>query len=109
MSFVTSGMIFAHQAGYVEESSRQRRALYDLAEKTAKGQAIVFIHGFLGSRLVLAEEDAVRNSPFLDGRILYAHDLGDRNKELMISYPGREYYRGTYDRERLVPRLERLG
>jgi len=97
MSFVTSGMIFAQQADYVEESSRQRRALYDLAEATIKKPAIVFIHGFLGSRLVFAEEDATRNSPFLDTKILYAHDLGDRNRELMAAYPGRKYYRGTYD------------
>jgi len=108
MSLVTSGMIFARQAEYVEESSRQRRALYDLAEKTAKGPAIVFIHGFLGSRLVMAEEDAVRNSPFLDGRILYAHDLGERNGELMAAYSGREYYRGSYDGNFKQPRLEKF-
>jgi multisubunit Na+/H+ antiporter MnhB subunit len=106
MSLVTSGMIFAKQAEYVEESSRQRKALYDLAEHTIKEPAIVFIHGFIGSRLVFAEEDAVRNSPFLDTKILYAHDLGDRNKELMAAYSGREYFRGTYDGARKQPKLE---
>ncbi|OQA51723.1 MAG: hypothetical protein BWY44_00904 [Candidatus Omnitrophica bacterium ADurb.Bin292] len=57
----------------------------------------------------MAEEDAVRNSPFLDGRILYAHDLGERNKELMVAWPNHEYYRGTYDGNRKTPRLEMLG
>ena len=109
MSLVTSGMIFAQQAEYVEESSRQRKALYDLAERTLPKPAIVFIHGFLGSRLIFGEEDAVRNSPFLDGRILYAHDLGERNKDLMVAYPDRVCYRGTYDREQLQPRLERIN
>jgi hypothetical protein len=107
-SLVTSGMIFVRQAEYVEESSRQRRALYDLAERTIRKPAIVFIHGFLGSRLVFAEEDAIRNSPFLDTRILYAHDLGDRNKELMAAYFGREYYRGTYDGTLKRPKLEKI-
>jgi len=109
MSFVTSGMIFMQQAESVEESSRQRKALYVLAEQTIKGPAIVFIHGFIGSRLVFAEEDAIRNSPFLDARILYAHDLGERNKELMAAYPARGHYRGTYDSLRKKPLLERLS
>lgn len=108
MSLVTSGMIFAQQAEYVEESSRQRKALYDLADQTIKKPAIVFIHGFIGSRLVFAEEDAIRNSPFLDAQILYAHDLGNRNKELMVAYPGRGYYRGTYDPLLKKPQLQRL-
>ncbi len=108
-SIAASGILFAKHAEFTEEASRQRRALYDLAERTIQGPAIVFISGFLGDRLVLAEEDAVRNSPFLDGRILYAHDLRDRNKELMAAYPGHSYYRGTYDRARLRPQLERLG
>jgi pimeloyl-ACP methyl ester carboxylesterase len=108
MSLATSGMIFARQAEYVEESSRQRRALYDLAARTIQGPAIIFIHGFLGSRLIFAEEDAIRNSPFLDGRILYAHDLGARNRELIEAYPGCEYYRGTYDGLRQRPKLESI-
>jgi len=102
VSLVTSGVLLLKHAEFTGEASRQRRALYDLAETTIQGPTIVFIHGFLGDRLVLAEEDAVRNSPFLDSRILYAHDLGDRNNELMAVYPGRSYYRGTYDRQRMT-------
>ncbi len=109
MSIVTSLTTFAKQAEYVEESSRQRRSLFDLAETTIQGPAIIFIHGHLGHRLIIAEEDAVRNSPFLDGRILYAHDLGPRNAELMAAYPGRAFYRGTYDQGKKIPKLERLA
>jgi len=101
--------IFAKQTDYVEESSRQRKALYELAEQTIMKPAIVFIHGFLGSRLIFSEDDAIRNSPFLDTKILYAHDLGDRNKELMAAYMQREYYRGTYDPLLKKPSLERLS
>ena len=109
MSLVTSGIIFVRQAATVEESSRQRRALYDLAEQTILKPAIVFIHGFLGDRLVLAEDDAVRNSPFLDGRILYAHDLGGKNALLMKHYPDRVYYRGGFDRNRKRAFLDGLS
>lgn len=108
MICATSIATLVRQAEYVEESSRQRRALYDLAEQTIKEPAIVFIHGFLGDRLVLAEEDAVRNSPFLDKRILYVHDLGERNKKVMAAYRDRTFYRGTYDRERLKPQVETI-
>jgi len=105
-SLVTSGVILVRQSEYVEESSRQRKALYALVEQTITKPSIVFIHGFLGSRLVFAEEDAIRNSPFLDTKILYAHDLGDRNQELMSAYPGREFYRGTFDGTLNKPKLE---
>jgi hypothetical protein len=108
-SLATSGFLFAKQSESTEEASRQRKALYALAEQTIQRPAIVFIHGFLGSRLVMAEEDAIRNSPFLDGRILYAHDLGDRNAELRAAYADREFYRGTYDAKQKRPLLERLS
>ncbi len=107
-SIASSGLLFIKHAEFTGEASRQRRALYDLAERTVEQPAIVFIHGFLGDKLVMAEEDAVRNSPFLDGRILYAHDLGDRNRELMAAYPGRTFYRGTYDRKLGQPGLEKI-
>ncbi|MFH0983963.1 MAG: glycosyltransferase family 39 protein [Candidatus Omnitrophota bacterium] len=109
VSFVSSGILFVKQAEFTEEASFERRSLYDLAEQTVEGPGIVFIHGFLGDRLVLSEDDAVRNSPFLDGRILYVHDLGERNKELTTAYPGRSYYRGWYDREMKKPLLEPLA
>ncbi len=104
-SVATSAILFAKHTEFTEEASRQRRALYDLAEQTIQGQGIVFIHGFIGDRLVLAEEDAIRNSPFLDNRILYAHDLGERNKELIAAYPGRNYFHGYFDRMAKIPHL----
>lgn len=108
-SFIVSGVLFEKQAFFTAEASSQRRALYDLAEKTVQGPAVVFIRGFLGNKLVLAEDDAVRNSPFLDGKILYAHDLGQRNNELREHYRTRAFYSGGYDREKLQPRLEKLS
>jgi len=105
-ALATSGMIFIRQAVFFEESSRQRKSLYDLAERNLQRPAIVFIHGPLGSRMALGEVDAVRNSPFLDAKIVYAHDLGERNRELMAAFPSRKFYRGTYDRTLHKPELE---
>lgn len=104
----TNGYQFFKHGTFHREASAQRKALYVLAEKTLQNPSIVFIHGFLGDKLVLAEEDAVRNSPWLDGKILYAHDLGEKNDRLRRAYPDREYYRGTYDRVQKQPHLERL-
>ncbi len=98
-SLAAGGYAFWKQTEYVETYSRERKALYTAAEKTLHQPSIVFIHGFLGDRLVISEEDAVRNSPRLDGLILYAHDLGEKNSRLMQAFPGREYYRGTFDRK----------
>jgi len=103
-----TGWCFYKQGTFLEIQSRERKALYVLAEQTLKEPAIVFIHGFLGDLMVIAEEDAVRNSPRLDGRILYAHDLAARNSELMQLYPERRYYRGTFDRKLKQAILESL-
>ncbi|OGW83293.1 MAG: hypothetical protein A2Z83_04605 [Omnitrophica bacterium GWA2_52_8] len=109
VSVPAAGWSFYKQGTFLEQQSRERKALYVLAEETLKVPAIVFIHGFLGDLMVIAEEDAVRNSPKLDARILYAHDLGARNPELMRAFPEREYYRGTYDRKVKGAVLERIS
>lgn len=108
VSVPATGYALYKHGTFLEIQSRERKALYVLAEEMLKTPAVVFIHGFLGDLMVMAEEDAVRNSPRLDGRILYAHDLGERNVELMRAFPGREYYRGTYDRKQKKAVLENI-
>jgi len=108
ISIPAAGWCFYKQGAFLEKESRERKALYVLADQTLEAPAIVFIHGFLGDSMVIAEEDAVRNSPRLDGRILYAHDLGMKNVQLVKYYPDRQYYRGTYDRKLKRAVLERL-
>jgi len=99
VSLGINGYFFYKHARYNEQVSLQRKALYVLAETDAQKPALVFIHGFLGDLLVMAEEDAVRNHPNLTGEVLYAHDRGKENKKLMDYYPDRKPYRGTYDRK----------
>jgi hypothetical protein len=108
MSLVSGGYLFYKHADFYQEANAQRKALYVLAEKIIQKPSIVFIHGFLGDRLVMAEEDAVRNHPALNQKVLYAHDLGDKNQLLKDYYPDREYYRGTYDRKLKKAVLEKI-
>lgn len=107
-AFVISPYQFYRQGSFYEAASRERRALYDLADQTITKPSIVFIKGFLGHTLVMSEEDAVRNSPSLDAKILYAHDLGEKNQALMQHYPERKYYRGTFDRIARQSKLEKI-
>lgn len=107
-SLATSGYQVLKQARYLDEVSSQRKALYDFAEETLKKPSIVFIRGFIGQTLVMSEDDAVRNSPRLDSRILYAHDLKESNQKLRKYFPDREFYLGIYDRKKLEAKLEKI-
>ncbi len=108
-SLISNAYLFYKQSEFFQEVSFQRKSLYELAEKTIKREAIVFIQGHLGKRLIMTQEDTVRNHPLLNTKILYAHDLGDKNKELMQVYPNREYYMGFYDSEASLPVLQKLS
>lgn len=48
-------------------------------------KAIIFTRSYYGSVLPA-------NSPLLDGDIIYARDLGEKNHLLMSAFPGYEYY-----------------
>jgi len=91
---------------YYYHVSSERQALYKIAEEKIREPAVVFIRGFLGDTLVMSQEDAVRNHPDLDSKILYAHDLGGSNELLKEFYPNRQYYFGYYDRKLKKARLE---
>ena len=108
VSIVSNGYFLAKQGKYYKQVSSERKSLYSLAEQQIKEPAIVFIHGFLGDFLVMAEEDAVRNNPNLQDKILYAHDRGEENKLLKRFYPDRIFYLGTYDRTKKQPQLQLL-
>jgi len=110
VSIVTGGYQFYKHGTFFDEASSQRKALYDYAEETIDQPSVVFIRGFLGQALVMSQDDAVRNSPSLDAKILYARDKGgDQNQPLIDYYPNRDHYIGWFDREAKVARLEKLG
>lgn len=108
VSVVGSFYLLQKQIFYFERVSRERKALYLLAEQTIGKPSLVFIRGFLGDTLVMSQEDAVRNNPQLNSKILYAHDLGQKNSVLKRYYPDRDCYLGIYDRKHKLPKLERI-
>ena len=108
-SVLGNGYLMAKQGIYFHIATTERKALFVLAEKEIHSPSIVFIHGFLGDKLIMAEEDAVRNHPNLNTTILYAHDLGSQKNEALINfYSNRTYYLGTYDRTAKQAHLEPL-
>lgn len=109
LSLGTAVYQFYKQGRFYEEVSRQRKALYALAEQEIRNPAIVFIRGqFLGQTLVMSRDDAIRNHPLLKGKILYARDLEEKNESLKAFFPARDYYLGSYDRAALKAVLEKL-
>ena len=110
-SLFNNGYLFYKQGLIFEKVSVQRKALYVLAENEAQRPAVVFIKGFIGQELIMTEDDSIRNGPFLDAGVLYARDLGDgRDQELMrLHFPGRTAYRGTFDRQNLKAKLEKIS
>jgi len=98
---------FAKHGEYFDEVSSQRKALYDFAEQSLDKPSVVYIRGFIGQRLVMSEDDAIRNRPSLDGKILYAHDMGEeKNRELQNYFPERNHYIGIFDRKAKVGTLK---
>ena len=100
--------IFFYHASFFRTVSAERRSAYDLAEAMTAKPALVFLSGFLGNKLVISPEDSVRNDPFLDSPVIYAHDLGEKNKALIPYFKNRNYYRAHYDRGRNRPELEKI-
>ncbi len=109
VSIVSNIYLFQKQAVLFERVSNQRKALYDLAEKTIQKPSVIFVRGFLGDALVMSQEDAIRNRPELNDKILYALDLGPKNNRLIQYYPDRDFYLGSYDRQQKIPRLVFYG
>ena len=83
--------------------------VFDTVKAHVRRPAIVFVSGpagmLAGSKLVAA---VARNDPALEGPILYARDLGKRNRELVRDLPNRHLYRWDAEALSLVP-LERDG
>ncbi len=90
------------------EISLERAATYRSIESQLKKPALVFLIGFLGDKLVMASEDTVRNDPFFQDSIVYAHDLGERNAELTKYFLNHYFYIAFYDRTRHVPQIQRI-
>ena len=69
-----------------------------------------YASGFLENPLDLARisRDALANGRDTSERRIYARDLGTRNSELAARFPGREYWRFSYDLATETASFERL-
>lgn len=76
----------------------ERREPYRLAAEQRLDHAIVFVATSAGWTRPMSALDLTRNDPAFTARVLYAHDLGPRNAELMAAYPDRAFYRYRFDR-----------
>jgi 4-amino-4-deoxy-L-arabinose transferase-like glycosyltransferase len=85
---------------------RGRMTIYDLVEKQRITNAIVFLKTGSGT---MPRKDLTRNGIHFDGPVLYVHDLGERNGELLRAFPGRHAYIYEYDGKTGRGRLSSYG
>ncbi len=70
----------------------------------AEGPAIVFVPVRSSSQATYRFAAIItRNDPAMSGPVLYARDLGERNRELAAKYPGRRLYRWNEETRSLLP------
>jgi hypothetical protein len=80
----------------------ERQALYNEVEKAGLKSAIVIIASNVGSIRPMVPEDLLRNGLNVSERaVIYARDLGERNRALASQFPGRDIY--IYSKGRLNP------
>jgi len=86
---------FGTSTNFYAARVRARMNVYDLVEKHQLSNAIVFLKTGSGGT---DRRDLTRNGIHFDGPVLYVHDLGDRNSEMLRAFPGRQAY--VYEDER---------
>ena len=108
-SCLASIPVLSRHLKFFHEATEFRKATYTAVEKTVQKPALVFISGFWGSeKLAMAPEDLARNIPFLNTPIVYALDRGEENTKLVPFFPGRHYYKASYDQTRHQSRVKSL-
>jgi len=90
-----AGLVLFNVAGYAMRAPRyaaeigQGRRMYELAQAPELRNSIVFLNEV--SRTMDAS-DCTRNGVTFDGPVLFVHDLGSRNPELLRRHPGRRAF-----------------
>ncbi len=75
----------------------ERKDVYTQVEKQGLGNAVVFISSQTGVIRSMPVENLNRNDHYYNNEVIYARDLGEKNRELMEHYKGKEFY--VYKRE----------
>ncbi|MFP4056839.1 MAG: glycosyltransferase family 39 protein [Candidatus Brocadiia bacterium] len=85
-------------------AAKENAAMFEAMERQAEPPAVVFFPVGESDRHTAKFYLLVgRNDPGLSGPIVYARDLGPRNRLLAKELPDRNYYRWDHDRSALVP------
>ena len=89
-------LAFAH--AYTEWAVvRERTEPYRLVASERIDHAVIFVASGSGWTRPMSARDLTRNSPDRSDRVLYVHDLGSDNAQLMRAYPDRSYFRYRFD------------
>jgi hypothetical protein len=91
---------------YMNRMTVERMDLYDQVATAGLDHAIVFIGSDTGLLRPMPAQDLTRNGIRIDGSVIYAHDLGERNAELVALFPDRTFWRYERQPGKVQGRLE---
>jgi hypothetical protein len=82
---------------YMNRMTVERMDLYDQVAAAGLDHAVVFVKSGTGLLRPMPVGDLTRNGTRIEGPVIYAHDLGERNAELVALFPDRTFWR--YERQ----------
>lgn len=97
-ALLVSGLIYSTvKLPYIIHREHQvieeRTDIYNLVERARLQNAVVLVSTHTGIIRPMGSLDLIRNGLGYGGDVIYVHDKGQRNEELMRYYPGRSFYR----------------
>ena len=93
--------IIAREHRVVEE----RIDIYEKVREANLTNAVVFVSSPTGIIRPMVQMDLTRNGLEYNSSVIYAHDLGDRNKELQEFYHERKFYKYVRDPDNVEGKL----
>lgn len=104
---MVNALVFTYQASDRYRQIYGRRTLQRLVEHRKIHNAVVFVGAPSGD---MTQGDLIRNPAYPDeADVIYAWDLGKRNRELSACFPGRIFYRFGKNPQTGAAFLERLA
>jgi len=86
----------------------ERMDIYTKVKESKISNAVVLVATHTGIIRPMGELDLTRNGMDHNSSVIYAHDLGERNQELMKFYPDRAFYKYVRDPEIVEGKLVRI-
>jgi hypothetical protein len=83
----------------------ERLDIYKKVKQAKIRNAVVLVTSHTGIIRPMGQMDLTRNALNYNSSVIYAHDLGPRNKELTEFYPHRKFYKYVRDPEKVEGKL----